>query len=46
MDIRQESLAKHYEWAGKIEVTARTHAKSRKELSPCVHSPALPSLAW
>ena len=33
MDIRQESLAKHYEWAGKIEVTARTHAKSRKELS-------------
>ena len=45
MDIKQESLAKHYEWAGKIEVTARTHAKSRKELSlaytPGVAEPCL-----
>ncbi len=45
MDIKQESLAKHYEWAGKIEVTARTRAKSRKELSlaytPGVAEPCL-----
>ncbi len=45
MDIREESLQKHYEWKGKIEVTARTHAKSRKELSlaytPGVAEPCL-----
>ena len=55
MDIRQESLAKHYEWAGKIEVTARTHAKSRKELSlaytpgvaePCVVIQKNPEEVW
>lgn len=55
MDIRQESLAKHYEWAGKIEVTARTHAKSRKELSlaytpgvaePCVVIQRNPEEVW
>ena len=55
MDIRQESLAKHYEWAGKIEVTARTHAKSRKELSlaytpgvaePCVVIHKNPEEVW
>ena len=45
MDIRKESLAKHYEWKGKIEVKARTHAKSREELSlaytPGVAEPCL-----
>ena len=55
MDIRQESLAKHYEWAGKIEVAARTHAKSRKELSlaytpgvaePCVVIQKNPEEVW
>ena len=55
MDIRQESLARHYEWAGKIEVTARTHAKSRKELSlaytpgvaePCVVIQKNPEEVW
>ena len=55
MDIRQDSLAKHYEWAGKIEVTARTHAKSRKELSlaytpgvaePCVVIQKNPEEVW
>ena len=55
MDIRQESLAKHYEWAGKIEVTARTHANSRKELSlaytpgvaePCVVIQKNPEEVW
>ncbi len=55
MDIRQESLAKHHEWAGKIEVTARTHAKSRKELSlaytpgvaePCVVIQKNPEEVW
>ena len=55
MDIRQESLAKHYEWAGKIEVTARTHAKSRTELSlaytpgvaePCVVIQKNPEEVW
>lgn len=33
MDIRAEALKKHYEWAGKLEVTARTHVKDRKALS-------------
>lgn len=33
MDIRQESLKKHYEWKGKIEVTSRVSVHSREELS-------------
>lgn len=45
MDIREESLQKHYEWQGKIEIKARTGAKSRKELSlaytPGVAEPCL-----
>ncbi|NLN55610.1 MAG: NADP-dependent malic enzyme [Clostridiales bacterium] len=45
MDIREESLQKHYEWQGKIEIKARTSAKSRKELSlaytPGVAEPCL-----
>lgn len=33
MDIRQESLKKHYEWKGKIEVTSRVPVHSKEELS-------------
>lgn len=45
MDYSKESLKKHYEWRGKIEITARTHAKTREELSlaytPGVAAPCL-----
>ena len=45
MDYSKESLKKHYEWGGKIEITARTHAKTREELSlaytPGVAAPCL-----
>lgn len=33
MDIRQESLKKHYEWKGKIEVVSRVPINSREDLS-------------
>ncbi len=33
MDIRQESLKKHYEWNGKIEVVSRTKITNKEELS-------------
>ena len=33
MDIREESLQKHYEWNGKIEVIARCPIEDRKDLS-------------
>ncbi len=33
MDIRQESLKKHYEWNGKIEVVSRSPITNREELS-------------
>ncbi len=33
MDIRQESLKKHYEWKGKIEVTSRTKVRTSEDLS-------------
>ena len=33
MDIRQESLQKHYEWNGKIEVVARCEVNDRHDLS-------------
>ena len=33
MDIRQESLQKHYEWQGKLEVTTRCDINTREELS-------------
>ena len=40
MDIRQESLKKHYEWNGKIEVVTRCPIETREDLSlaytPCV----------
>jgi len=35
MDIRQESLKKHYEWKGKIEVVTRCPAETREDLSLC-----------
>ena len=33
MDIRQESLKKHYEWKGKIEVISRCPINNREDLS-------------
>ncbi len=33
MDIRQESLKKHYEWKGKIEVVSRVEVSGREDLS-------------
>ncbi len=33
MDIRQESLKKHYDWQGKIEVVSRVEINDRNDLS-------------
>ena len=45
MDIRQESLKKHYEWQGKIEVISRVDVNTREDLSlaytPGVAEPCL-----
>lgn len=45
MNIREESLAKHYEWNGKIEVVSRVSIKDSKALSlaytPGVAEPCL-----
>ena len=45
MDIRQESLRKHYEWGGKIEVVTRCKIEDRDDLSlaytPGVAEPCL-----
>lgn len=45
MDIRQESLKKHYEWGGKIEVVSRVPISTREDLSlaytPGVAEPCL-----
>lgn len=45
MDIRKESLKKHYEWKGKIEVVTRCPINSREDLSlaytPGVAEPCL-----
>ncbi len=45
MDIRQESLKKHYEWQGKIEVVSRAKIETREDLSlaytPGVAEPCL-----
>lgn len=45
MDIRQESLQKHYEWKGKIEVVTRCEINDRRDLSlaytPGVAEPCL-----
>ncbi|MEE0944436.1 MAG: NADP-dependent malic enzyme [Clostridia bacterium] len=45
MDIRQQSLKKHYDWKGKIEVISRATIESREDLSlaytPGVAEPCL-----
>ena len=45
MDIRQQSLKKHYEWGGKIEVISRTEINTSEDLSlaytPGVAEPCL-----
>ena len=45
MDIREESLKKHYEWGGKIEVISRVRVEDRRDLSlaytPGVAEPCL-----
>ncbi len=45
MDIREESLRKHYEWKGKLEVTSRTKITDSRDLSlaytPGVAEPCL-----
>lgn len=45
MDIRKESLKKHYEWGGKIEVVSRAPIDTREDLSlaytPGVAEPCL-----
>ncbi|MBR5473471.1 MAG: NADP-dependent malic enzyme [Clostridia bacterium] len=45
MDIKQESLKKHYEWQGKIEVVSRTKVANSNDLSlaytPGVAEPCL-----
>ena len=35
MTIREESLQKHYEWQGKIEVVSRAPVNDRRDLSLC-----------
>ncbi len=45
MDIRQESLQKHYEWKGKFEIASRAKVSNKEELSlaytPGVAEPCL-----
>ena len=45
MNYAEESLKKHYEWRGKIEVSARVHVTSKEDLSlaytPGVATPCL-----
>lgn len=45
MNIKAESLKKHYEWQGKIEVVSRTEVKNKEQLSlaytPGVAEPCL-----
>ncbi|MBQ7353220.1 MAG: NADP-dependent malic enzyme [Clostridia bacterium] len=45
MDIKRESLKKHYEWGGKIEVVSRAKIETREDLSlaytPGVAEPCL-----
>ena len=33
MNYKEESLKKHYEWRGKIEVSSRVSVKDRDDLS-------------
>ncbi len=55
MNIREESLKKHYEWKGKIEVISRAEIKDREDLSlaytpgvaePCLQIQADPALSY
>ncbi len=55
MNIREESLKKHYEWGGKIEVNSRVKINEREDLSlaytpgvaePCIKIQEKPELAW
>ena len=55
MDIRAESLRKHYEWNGKIEVVTRCKIEDRKDLSlaytpgvaqPCLEIQAHPDKSY
>ena len=45
INYAEESLKKHYEWGGKIEVTARVEVKTKEDLSlaytPGVATPCL-----
>ena len=45
MDVKQESLKKHYEWQGKIEVISRAAINTKEDLSlaytPGVAQPCL-----
>ena len=45
MDVRMQSLQKHFEWKGKIEVISRVSINSREDLSlaytPGVAEPCL-----
>ena len=45
MDLKAEALCKHYEWAGKLEITPRAHVVDRASLSlaytPGVAEPCL-----
>ena len=45
MDIKQEALKKHYEWQGKLEITARAKVQNSQDLSlaytPGVAEPCL-----
>ncbi|MDE5738364.1 MAG: NAD-dependent malic enzyme [Oscillospiraceae bacterium] len=55
MDIMQESLKKHQEWSGKIEIVSRTEIKDRESLSlaytpgvaqPCLEIEKNPDLSY
>ena len=55
MDIREESLKKHYEWNGKIEVVSRCKVETMEDLAlaytpgvaqPCLEIEKDPSLSW
>ena len=50
MDIWEEALEKHYEWAGKLEIAPRAHVKDRKALSlaytPGVAQPCLATVSY
>lgn len=45
MDYAAESLKKHKEWKGKIEVICRAPLETRDDLS-LAYTPGVASLAW